>query len=256
MQMYEDLNPSRPRPLKALAKPDLFAYSYENDTTQGFKEVCNEILHRRAFYVKQLNRVRQLESSARSMYINLPLATETEIFQQAEKNWRRKKAEAEKAREGLAKLADNDQALSQEEVDAFFRRKYLPEYEGKLQAWKDGILFAAQSYGFASMLLASVETRLEDDRAFHHIQALAGLVGEERSGEWDEIKQFWIHRIFPTPEWRQQFLDSEGNLISTFALKEAAQREHDQARDKFNKATKRYGWKDDSGVAYSEAAQA
>lgn len=262
-----------PRPLRKLSKADLFKYPDADPSEEAGWRFVREALARRDALNDLDAQIRNLDlretdamhrvGAARTQVLKAKQAPEDKqskemvaMAERAEASAKAHHARLEKQLEELKakweNMAAQDDMLSHEELVQHYRAKFNPDWQKVLEAWKAGTLMVAQSYGWASFLEADRKIQAADTEAFINAQALATLIGEEKSDAFRSMNALWQVRVMPAIYERREFISegASGGTISVASLKPEQKRRYWAWWRHYNLATLKFQWADDSGVAY------
>ena len=268
------------RPLKALGKKELFLYPASNPTEAGEWAFSKEVLARQLAYSDLKKEVAAAEFNLafcqerkgtthmafRATEAKLDAATakgdseaQARIALQhrealraeevAKVNLERAAERLKAGKEALEKVPSRDDVVSTEEVEDFYRARYLPAWEEIKRMWRDTELMEAQRWGWGSFLLATQKQRGADSRALDHVRKTAMLVGETDGELYKAVQMMHQVRVAPPIPDRQRFVE-EGGIKTN--LKEEEKKTYWRWWRSYNTATIKNNWADDSGVAYNE----
>lgn len=146
--------------------------------------------------------------------------------------------------------AEFEQAISSDELDNFYRGMFGGALDPLLRSFREGRLFHAANYSFASFLEAEAEQRTEDVHKFEELREKAELALQTDSVEYKSAAAMYHFRISPSTTDRAKFLDKDRRVVNPDHLETDVAKEYWKWWRRYNRATVTYQWKDDSGVAY------
>lgn len=129
-----------------------------------------------------------------------------------------------------------------EDLDAALQRGYAKHWPAMVKAFKDGEYFGCQHFDFGSMLLATEEEIIQDERKWLLFDSTALAMGLGGSPELSEVRAFAFSRILMPHKNRQRYLDSEGRLRPIAGLTKEQQEGHERHRLKFEEAKQVWKW--------------
>ncbi len=237
------------RPLQRFTKEQLFAYPMADPTEEAHWRFTHEVLARRGKEAKVKGFLKHTKDQTQKAERRVAMAPNAEDLVIRAKYLAFCKTQEAKAQAAADALRDDDQAVSHEEVQAFYKRRSMPAFQAFIDRYNKHDLFKAQGYGFLSFLTAKAEDRKQDETTWDVVLRLAAEVDEEKSAIFLEIRAMYISRILPSIATRRRFTTEEGNTTPIASLKDFLQKEYWHWWRNYYTATLVHDWMDDSGVA-------
>lgn len=240
------------RPLRNLNKAQLFIYPEANPGHEPEFKYLKEVIFRRHAYQAELGKVGRVEDDLRQARIYLMQATGTDSREYGQRRIKRQEEELIRAKASLQHLGDAQNAISHEEVVENYRRTHKRMLEETIARFRDGSLFKCREWGWTRFITAEGDDIDADRAAYRLAETHAMLCEEDETQAFWEIREFFRIRIQPSKYWRKKFLDEDGEMAGLKDMKKEAVKDYWQAWIRYNTTTVKYGWADESGMAYDE----
>ncbi len=241
------VNADEGRPLVNLTKEQLLIYPKAVGTPEAERHFRKELLVRRGMEVAVVRGVERAEDRIREI---MRYSFKNPKYETFLEKARKDRTEAQAHVEALP---SNPYVVTHQEIVKYYRDTHWPEYAPMLQAYVDGSLFNAQTYGWATFLCCDAKTRRADDEAFVKLQAMASLCGDEDGVTYRSAMALWVTRVLPSIAVRRRFTDEEGmTLANVNGFSKELKKEYWTWWRNYNTSTVKWNWKDESGVAYDD----